>query len=56
MYCACLVYKICALATTKKEFTCSKSDCQVDDIFEGGNTVPHENVCRLSKKEIYKNR
>ena len=40
----------------KREFTYSKSDCQVDDIFEGGNTVPHENVCMLSKKETYKNR
>ena len=55
MYCDCFVHTICALVTTKKEFTYSKSDCQVDAMFEGGNMVPHENVCRLSKKETYKN-
>jgi len=30
--------------TVKKEFTYRYSDRQLDDIFEGGNTVPHENV------------
>jgi len=28
----------------KKEFTYRLSDRQLDDIFEGGNMVPHENV------------
>jgi len=30
--------------TVKKEFTYRYSDRQLDDIFEGDNMVPHENV------------
>ena len=28
----------------KKKFPQKQSDRQLDDIFEGGNTAPHENV------------
>jgi len=44
MDCACLVQELGVTITTKKEFTYRQSDRQLDDIFEGGNTVPHENV------------
>jgi len=30
--------------TTKKELTWRKSDREIDDVLEGGNTAPHENV------------
>ena len=44
MDCACLVQELVVTITTKKEFTYRQSDRQLDDIFEGGNTVPHENL------------
>jgi len=37
-------YVVNIYITIKKEFTYRQSDRQLDDIFEGGNTVPHENV------------
>jgi len=40
MDCTYLVHKICGYCYLKKEFTYR----QLDDIFEGGNTVPYENV------------
>jgi len=42
MDCVYLDHKISALITTIKEFTYSQSDRQLDDIFEGDNTFPHE--------------
>jgi len=44
MDCACLVHKIGYVGTITKEFTCSYSDRQLDYRFEGGKTVPHDNV------------
>ena len=44
MDCACLAKKLGVTITAKKEFMYSLSDRQLDDIFEGGNTVPHENL------------
>jgi len=32
------------MVITTKGFTYSLSDRQLDDIFDGGNMVPHENV------------
>ena len=32
------------MVTATKGFMYSKSDRQLDDIFEGGNMVPHESV------------
>jgi len=42
MDCACLVNKICAYYYYKKGVYAP--DRQLDDIFEGGKTVPHENT------------
>ena len=42
--CAFLVKILGVTITIKKEFTYRWSGRQLDDIFEGGNTVPHENV------------
>jgi len=39
-----LVQKLGVTITIKNKFTYRQSDRQLDDIFEGGNTVPHENV------------
>jgi len=36
--------------TIKKEFTYRQSDRQLGDIFEGGNTVPHDNVWAYIRK------
>jgi len=44
MDCAYLFDKIGYVVTITKQFTCSWSDQQLDDIFEGGNMVPQENV------------
>jgi len=44
MRCACLVQKLEVAITAKKEFTYRSPDRQLDGIFEGGNTVPHENL------------
>jgi len=40
-----IVQKLGVTVTAKKEFTYRSSDRQLDDIFEGANTVPHENLC-----------
>jgi len=43
------------VVAVKKEFTYSYSDQQTNDIFESGNTVPHENVyIRKMNKKRYK--
>jgi len=44
MDCACLFHEICGYYYYKEEIMYRQSDRQLDDIFEGGNTVPHENV------------
>ena len=44
MDCACLVKKLGVTIATVKEFTYRYTDGQLDDIFEWGNTVPHENL------------
>jgi len=51
MDCACLVKKLGVTITTKKELTYRSSDRQLDDIFEGGNTVHHENL--YIRKQTY---
>jgi len=45
--------KYVAIIIIKKEFTYGQSDRQVDDIFEGGNRVPHENGC-IRKTNVQK--
>jgi len=54
MDCARLVHCICGYYYYKKEFTYRESDRQLDDIFEGGNMVPHENVYirKIKKKTL----
>jgi len=44
MDCAYLVHQKVGAVTLRKELTYCWSDGQLDDIFEDGNTVPHQNL------------
>jgi len=56
MDCACLVHKICGYYNYNKGVCTQlmRSTITKDDTFEGGNAVPHENVC-IRKINLQKN-